>query len=277
MNTAAAYTARLEAYDRFTLPLQRQIIDWLGLAAGMHTLDAGCGPGCFALLMAEAGCEVEGVDADADEVEKARQLLFSTAYATRATFQQADLHTLPFDDETFDVVWCSRVIHHVPDYVKAALELRRVLKPGGRLLIREGGIPLRMLPFDIGMGEPGLQDRLHSANNRWFTAMQRDTLGKLPYPHGWLHLLKEIGLGQITARTLIMDVLPPFTEDTAAVLLRFLKRPLERVEYGQFLEVADVDLLNQLTDSANSHYVLNRSDLHAQMGDTVYVGFKPLS
>jgi SAM-dependent methyltransferase len=277
MTTDISYIQRLEPYDRFTLPIQRQIVDWLAFAPGTRVLDAGCGPGCFALLMAEAGCQVDAVDADQGEVDKARQLLESTPYAAQVTCQQADLHTLPFEDGTFDVVWCSRVIHHVPDYVTAARELRRVLKPGGRLVLREGGLPLRMLPFDLGIGEPGLQDRLRIADSRWFAAMQRDTLGKLPYPHGWLKVLKEVELEQITARTFVMDELPPFTPDTADLLLRFLKRPIERDEYGQFLSPDDVQLVNQLADPASPRYFLKRDDIHAQMGDSVYAGYKPLS
>lgn len=277
MTTDTSYLQRLEPYDRFTLPIQRQIIDWLALKSGMRTLDAGCGPGSFALLMAEAGCQVDAVDEDQGEVDKARQLLESTVYAAKVIFQQADLHTLPFDDNVFDLVWCSRVIHHVPDYVKAARELRRVLKPGGRLVIREGGLPLRMLPFDVGLGEPGLQDRLRIADSRWFAAMQRDTLGKMPYPHGWLQLLKEVELEQITARTFVMDELPPFTSDTADLLLRFLKRPIERDEYGQFLEPDDLQVVKQLTDPTSPQYFLKRDDIHAQMGDSVYLGYKPLS
>lgn len=265
---------RLPIYDRFTLPIQRQIINWLQVTSGQRVLDAGCGEGAFALLMAEAGCRVEALDDSQEALDSASPLFANTSFASHITVHKGDLHHLSFENATFDLVWCSRVLHHTPDHILAAKELVRVLKPGGRLAIREGGVPLRILPFDTGFGEPGLQDRIQVANNRWFAAMQRDTLDKLPYPYGWTRLLREAGLEQVTVRTFALDALPPFEADTAEWIVRQLRRPLERDEYGQFLSADDQYTLKLLTDPTSPQYVINRDDLHIQMGESVYLGYK---
>ncbi len=133
---------------------------------------------------------------------------------------------------------------------------------------------MRILPFDSGIGEPGLQDRIQVANNQWFTAMQRDTLGKLPFPYGWTYLMREIGIEQITARTFMLDAFPPFESAVSEWLARQLRRPLERTEYGHFLSTDDQEVLNRLTDPASPDYVIRRADLHIQIGESVYQGQK---
>lgn len=62
------------------------------------------------------------------------------------------LQGLPFKDETFDVVWMSQVLIHIPEPVKALKELRRVLKTGGFLADREGDLSFHWYPY-----LPGLQ------------------------------------------------------------------------------------------------------------------------
>jgi ubiquinone/menaquinone biosynthesis C-methylase UbiE len=93
-------------------------------------LDAGCGDGRFlAALDAELPERVAGVDIAATIVETAR------ARMPRADLRQANIEALPFADGEFDLVLCSQVIEHVLDAPAAIRELRRVLRPGGRLVI----------------------------------------------------------------------------------------------------------------------------------------------
>jgi ubiquinone/menaquinone biosynthesis C-methylase UbiE len=272
----STYLSALPTYDRFTLPILRQMIDWLALTPGQRALDAGCGEGAFALLMAEAGAQVDALDESQEELDKAVQLLAGTTYAGRVTFHKADIHQLPFDEAAFDLVWCSRVLHHTPDHIKAVRELTRVIKPGGRLAVREGGLPLRILPFDVSVGEPGLQDRIQVANNRWFAAMQQATLGKSPFPYGWTRLLREAGLERVTARTFVLDAFPPFEPEVANWFVHQLRRPLERDEYGEFLSADDQYTVKLLTEPDSPHYIINRDDLHVQMGESIYLGYKPV-
>jgi SAM-dependent methyltransferase len=93
-------------------------------------LDAGCGDGRYlAALRPGLPERLAGVDI--------AERILSTARASvpDAEFQRANLEALPFPDGEFDLVLCSQVIEHVLDAPAAALELVRVLQPGGVLIL----------------------------------------------------------------------------------------------------------------------------------------------
>ena len=100
------------------------------LRAGNRMLDLGCGAGQFSALAAASGAVVTGVDVA--EVALAR---------ARAAYPQLDFRLVPFsgplplEDCSFDVIWASEVIEHVADTATWLSEARRVLAPGGTLLI----------------------------------------------------------------------------------------------------------------------------------------------
>jgi len=100
-------------------------------AAGLRILDAGCGDGSGAEILARAGAEeVVGVDIAREAVSTAMERLEPVA-----TFTLGDLTALPFDAESFDLVVAFEVIEHVGDQPRALEELRRVLRPDGTLLV----------------------------------------------------------------------------------------------------------------------------------------------
>lgn len=249
------------------------MIDWLSGGQPLHVLDAGCGQGVPALIFAEHGCTVVGVDIHEPSLEQAAVFLTGTGFHRQVEFKQADMLHLPFDDHTFDLVWSSAALHHVADKRTVVHELKRVLKPGGRLAIREGGLPLQLLPFDIGIGEPGLQYRLNLADERWFAAMTQDTLPD-NIPYAWAQLLRDEGFYDINAQTFTELLVPPFSDAQQKFIMARLKRSLDRDQgsYGPLLSELDRETLNQLLDENSSHYVLARSDIQIHYGSSVYVG-----
>ncbi len=272
------YLKPLRFYDRVEIGILRATVAWLGVAPETTVLDAGCGEGTSALILAEIGASVTALDLDETKLQTARKLLAGTPFADRVVFQTGSILELSFPDNHFDLVWCSYVLHHLADKEAAVRELRRVLKPEGKLVIREGGLPLQMLPFDLGLGEPGLQDRLRVADNRWFAAMTQATLpDAAPYPYGWSQLLYDTKFASVTARTFVLDLLPPFDEAESAFVVFMLGRTLERDagEYGPLLADEDREVLRQLLEPASPHYLLKRNDLHVRYGLSVYVGVKP--
>ncbi len=277
MNT---YLQELDFYDRVEHSVIQQTVAWLCADRKTHVLDAGCSEGMPALIFAVQGCAVTGVDIEDKSLEKAKQLLAKTSFAEQVALQKANLLQLPFINETFDLVWTSYVLHHVADKLAAVRELQRVLMPGGRLAIREGGLPLYSLPYDFGLGEPGLEHRLRDAENRWFAAMTRDTLpDEVYYPFGWSQLLIDAHFTDIKARTFTLDLLPPFDDTQSEFVLYRFRRVLERDQgqYGPFLSNTDREVLQQLLDPESAFYLLQRRDLHVRYGLSVYVGTKPMS
>ena len=98
---------------------------------GRRVLDAGCGSGPLAEALRAKGAIVTGFDSSPAMVELARQRL-----GEDADLQVADLsRPLPYADGAFDDVVVSLVLHYLQDWTAPLAELRRVLKPGGRLLL----------------------------------------------------------------------------------------------------------------------------------------------
>ena len=98
---------------------------------GDRVLDACCGTGDLALAAHEAGGHVTGLDFSEPMLERARKK------APWIGWMRGDLLALPFDDESFDAATVGFGIRNVADLPRALEELRRVLRPGGRLGILE--------------------------------------------------------------------------------------------------------------------------------------------
>lgn len=108
------------------------------LEAGMRVLDAGCGNGRH---LHEAfrtpGIEVVGVDRNRTDLVNAGETLCLMAGGEEGRWltAQADVTSLPFSNDSFDVVICSEVLEHIEDHRRSVAELVRVLRPGGNLVV----------------------------------------------------------------------------------------------------------------------------------------------
>ncbi|HEY2055910.1 MAG TPA: class I SAM-dependent methyltransferase [Solirubrobacterales bacterium] len=101
------------------------------VAAGKDVLDAACGTGYGSLILAEAESRsVTGIDISADAVGAAKKRV-----GDRGSIEQGDVHELPSEDDSFDLVVCFETIEHVADGAAVIAEFRRVLRPDGLLLI----------------------------------------------------------------------------------------------------------------------------------------------
>lgn len=128
---AKAYSAENES-NLFNAYYERpEMLRLVGDVSGRRILDAGCGSGPLTAALRDSGAVVTGFDASAAMVDLARQRLG----------EDADLHVadlgapLPFNDAEFDDVVASLVLHYLEDWAGPLAELRRVLEPGGRLIL----------------------------------------------------------------------------------------------------------------------------------------------
>lgn len=102
-----------------------------GEVSGRRILDAGCGTGPLTEELRARGAIMTGVDGSPAMLEHARRRL-----GDDVPLHVADLaQPLPFADDTFDDVVASLVLHYLEDWNGPLAELRRVLKPGGRLIL----------------------------------------------------------------------------------------------------------------------------------------------
>jgi ubiquinone/menaquinone biosynthesis C-methylase UbiE len=100
------------------------LIERAAIQPGMKVLEFGCGTGMFSRRVAAAGAVITAIDLSPELIAEAQKEL-----NPNISFQIGDIEILPFNDETFDAVIGSSVLHHV-QIEKALLEAFRVLKPG---------------------------------------------------------------------------------------------------------------------------------------------------
>lgn len=100
---------------------------------GQAVLDVACGSGNVALVAARRHCDVAGIDFAPNLIERAG--MRAVAEGTEIDFRVGDAQDLPFPDESFDVVVSVFGVMFAPDQEKAARELLRVCRPGGKIAL----------------------------------------------------------------------------------------------------------------------------------------------
>ena len=157
-SSGSVYLERLEPPD---WELRRRFL--LGKARpGERALDLGSGAGEFTAALADAGAAVVGVDVAEAALSRAR-----TAHP-QLDFRRVPIDgPLPFTDGSFDLIWSSEVIEHVADTARWLSEVRRVLSPGGRLLLTTPSHGrLRMALGGVERFSEPLGDHLHLYTQR---------------------------------------------------------------------------------------------------------------
>ncbi|MGW0516094.1 class I SAM-dependent methyltransferase [Crossiella sp. NPDC003009] len=276
------WLARLRQHDELTARTHRTLAGSLVTGSTEVVLDIGCGAGGMSAHLARALAARGG----------GTLVLFDTKeelLRVAATHAQSDidpavvkiekvpgdladaavLATLP----RADLVWASRVVHHLPDQQRAVDDLAALLRPGGTLALVEGGLPIRVLPWDLGFGTPGLEERLAATRDAWFHRLRQDLDGAVPLPYGWNLVLTKAGLTGVTARSFITDHPAPLPEPLRAAVVHRLNW-LKDVTIDALSETDRTTLL-RLLDPADEAYVANREDTYWLAGDTVHLGSAP--
>ena len=124
---------RLEVQAELGWSQERRILERLGLREAAVVLDVGCGPGASLARLAEAApaARIVGVEPDA----RLREL--AALRVPEAELLDGDAEALPLAAATVDLALARYVFQHLPDPARAAAEIRRVLRPGGRLVAVE--------------------------------------------------------------------------------------------------------------------------------------------
>lgn len=116
----------LDGFAGLTIPAVPLLVKAARFGAGARVLEIGSGPGHIAAALAETGADVTGIDFSGSMIDVAK------ARYPELSFHEADAEALPFDDESFDAVVSSFVVHHLARPETVFREVHRVLKPGGR-------------------------------------------------------------------------------------------------------------------------------------------------
>jgi ubiquinone/menaquinone biosynthesis C-methylase UbiE len=183
---AATYNAAADFFDHpantFWERYGRRTIELLGLTAGERVLDVCCGTGASAIPAAQAvgpAGSVIGVDLAENLLELARTKA-SQYGLTNVQFESGDMTALRFEDGSFDAVVCVFGIFFVPDMEAAVRELKRVVRPSGRVAITTWG-PRLFEPVNAAFWNSVREVRpdLYKGFNPWDRSCHEDALHSL--------------------------------------------------------------------------------------------------
>lgn len=174
---------------------------------------------------------------------------------------------------TADLVWASRVVHHLPDQQAAIGTLTAIVRAGGVVALSEGGLSFSCLPWDLGLGRPGLEDRLQAAQAEWFVGMREGIDGAVPMPYGWTVALERAGLADVSSFSALVDHPAPGPDG----LTDYVHHHLSRLATHGADHLSDEDraTLAALLDPDSSHYLGKRRDLFLLGARTVHYGRRP--
>ncbi|MBK8914322.1 MAG: methyltransferase domain-containing protein [Phycisphaerales bacterium] len=119
-----------------------QILTWQAArtTARFDALDVGCGTGTFLMELSrlEWAGRLAGLDYSPEMVRRAGERAASSGLGERVQFTTGDAESPPFADGSFDVLTCANSFHHYPNQAAVVAAFRRVLRPGGLLVIVDG-------------------------------------------------------------------------------------------------------------------------------------------
>ncbi len=189
------------------------------LGSGMSLLDCGCGPGTTTVGLAEilAPGEVVGIDIGESQIELARAHA-AERQVFNVRFEVANIFELPFPEDSFDAVFAHTVLQHLSDPIAALEEMRRVLKPGGIVGIREEDWGSHLLAPHLPLVEETFE--------LYFKYWQHN--GGDPYlPRGYREILRESGFINVEVTgTAEVEATSEATRFYAQLFARHINEPI---------------------------------------------------
>jgi SAM-dependent methyltransferase len=159
--TKLAARATLHAkYSTAAAPWPAWVLAQIEWAAVRDVLEVGCGPGWLwdGTRALPDGLQLTLTDLSPGMVENARQRITRSPTFPVVDVREADAQSLPFADQSFDVVMANHMLYHVPDPARAVSELARVVRPGGVVMTATNGAghlrPLWEIKAEVFGGRP---------------------------------------------------------------------------------------------------------------------------
>ena len=266
MTNMKSHVRMAQVTHRLREPALCSAIRALQLPPGSRGLDAGCGIGLQAMLLAEAvGAEggVTGMDLSADFVSYAGEFIGKTQLSERISFEVGDVRSLPFDDDAFDWAWSADMVGYAPlEPIPLIREMSRVVRPGGRVAIL-AWTSEKLLP-----GYPVLEARLGATP----AGIAPFVKGSRPESHftralGWF---RAAGLEECAAHTFAGDAHAPLDEDIRSALTELfamrwpgLEKELEPEDHAEF---------QRLCKPESPDFILNQPDYYAFFTYSMFEG-----
>lgn len=172
-----------------------------------RVLDIPCGDGFYTALFARhmPGGLLVAADQSCASLCDAERHVGLLAHGPKVEFHQADVYALPFDAESFDLVWCAQSMISLSEPVKALREIRRVIRPGGRVAVLETDEYHHVvLPWPVEL-ELAIQKAVQDACRRKY-----GDATKFSQARKLRAALQEAGFAAVRKTTLAADRQAPF-------------------------------------------------------------------
>lgn len=189
------YDENTKSHAQSLVNTVRVMADRVGIGAGDRVFDAGCGVGGPAFWLAkERGAQVVGVTLSSAQVERATRYARDRGLDSQVEFHQRDFRDTGFPAESFDVVFACESVGHTRDQREFFAEAHRLLRPGGRLIIRDG----------YKKRDP-VNDEERRLIDQWFDAWVVPELPTIGQAISWI---EETGFEQVAAEDISANVIP---------------------------------------------------------------------
>jgi ubiquinone/menaquinone biosynthesis C-methylase UbiE len=259
--------AHLEAYR----PEYEAMLAYAELQPGWRVLDAGCGGGSFLVLIAGylgPDGAISALDLAPDSIAALEARLASAPLSCPVEARVGAITALPYPDDQFDAVWVGNVLLYLSDedMATALAELRRVIRPGGRLAVKEP--------------DPGLQ-RFYPAdpmiNLHFFDAWRRQFGSEQMLFTGWFRTralrrwLERAGFVNVRQRMFPIERWAPLTEIERryfADTIAYMASMADQLE----LAAEEHAFWRAQRDPDSPGYLLNQPDFYSGAGQVVAVG-----
>jgi len=257
MSDAGTYMYKLAVINPLMEPVLRTAIQSLHLPVGSRGLDAGCGIGLQAMLLAETvgpSGHVTGIDLSSELLSCAEATAFNRGLSEQTSFHVGDVRQLPSGDSSFDWAWSSNCVGYAPlEPQPLVRELTRVVRPGGTVAIFAWSSET-LLP-----GYPALEARLDATA----AGIAPFVEGKKPELHflralGWF---RAAGLKELHVRTFVGDAYAPLSDDLRLALTALLEMRWTDIESE--LSPEDWNKYRRLCLPGSPEFVLNQADYYA--------------
>lgn len=240
-------------------------------------VDVGCGAGGMSVALAKAlerrgGGTLVLVDAVDELIAAAGDAARVAGPSVTVEGVVADAGTQPLAEvvPAADLVWASAVVHHLPDQQLAIDRIAAAVRPGGLLAVAEGGLGMRCLPWDLGVGRPGLESRLLAHRDAWFEEMRSSMPDARRMAYGWNVAFGRSGLSNVTAFSFLVDHPAPSGDRVRDFVLDHIAGLVEMVD--DRLDDQDRDTVRRLLDPESPDHLARRDDLALLSARTVHTG-----
>lgn len=259
-------------------PVARRLVG--AVAERPTVLDVGCGAGGMSVLFARELAQAGGgtvvlLDATPELLAEARRAVGEAAGdSVDVVGVHGDLGDpgLAGQVPAADLVWAAGVVHHLGDQQGALRTLAGLVRAGGVVAIGEGGLEMRCLPWDVGVGRPGLEQRLLAARAEWFAGMRAGLPGSVGMPYGWPRALREAGLEDVESFGALIDHPMPGSDLLREYVVHRIAWLAESAK-----ELADDDraAVAALTDPGSPDFLAQRDDLFLFGAKAIHCGRLP--